>query len=205
MTTYTRPPERGFLRSLGLHQAILVEFQFNPTQLSDKRAVSYAMLSAPGQLLPDRQYTAGGDRTISFTVRVDGLFRPSDNEVGTGGAGQSLGSGNGPTRIQRDETGSIEPELNKYRAFLYPQPRNEVDWRKATRSFTGLYRRATPATESLGAPPLCEFGMGGRVITCIVTDLGVTETLFNRELRPLRADVAITLVEHVPYDDRPGT
>ena len=196
MTPFTRPPARGFLRSLGLSRQILVEFQFNPTQLSDKRAVNYATLSAPGQLLPDRVYTAGGDRTISFTVRVDGLFRPSDNELG--------GTGGGPTRPQRDETGSIEPELNKYRAFLYPQPKNEVDWRKATRSFTPLYRRATPATESLGSPPLCEFGMGGRVITCVVTEIGVTELLFNRELRPLRADVAITLVEHVPYDDRPG-
>lgn len=201
----TRPPERGFLRSLGLDRQILVEFQFNPTQITDKRAVSYATLSAPGQLLPDRQYTAGGDRTLSFTVRVDGFFRPSDNELAPGGSGRPLAGAGSPTRIQRDETGSIEPELNKYRAFLYPQPKNEVDWRRATRSFTGLYPRATPASsESLGAPPLCAFGMGGRVITCVVTDIGVTELLYNRELRPMRADVAITLVEHVPYDDRPG-
>jgi hypothetical protein len=202
MSAFLRPPARGFLRSLGLAREILVEFQFNPTQISDKRAVTYALLTAPGQLLPDRTYTTGGDRTLSFTVRVDGLFRPSDNELALADARRPLGGGGGPMRILRDETGSIEPELNKYRAFLYPQPKNEVDWSTATRSFVGLYPGA--GTESLGAPPLCRFGTGGRVITCIVTEIGITETLFNAELRPLRADVAVTLVEHVPYDDRAG-
>lgn len=200
--TFTRPPARGFLCSIGLTRQILVEFQFNPTQISDKRAVTYALLSAPGQLLPDRSYSTGGDRTISFSVRLDGLFRPSDNELAPPRADQPLSGGGGPIRILRDETGSIEPELNKYRAFLYPQPKSEVDWRAATRSFVDLYPRT--ASESLGAPPLCKFGTGGRVITCVVTDIGITETLFNAELRPLRADVAVTLVEHVPYDDRAG-
>ncbi|HEY9830328.1 MAG TPA: hypothetical protein V6D26_07105 [Stenomitos sp.] len=103
-------PSRGFLVSVGLNPELLVEFQYNPNQLSDKRAVSYATLNAPGQLLPVRQYSQGGDRTLSFTVRIDGLFDGTtsdtvDNDV----------------RIERDENGSILPELNKYRTFLYPQ------------------------------------------------------------------------------------
>jgi len=98
--------------------------------------------------------------------------------------------------------GSIEPELNKYRAFLYPQPKAEVNWRKARSSFVPLYPKL--ALE-FASPPVCQFGMGeDRVIDCIVTDIGITETFFNLQLRPLRADVSVTLVEYVPYEDRVG-
>ena len=49
-------PVRGFLISVDLDPVIMVEFQYNPTQLSDKRAVSYASLTAPGLTArqPDR-------------------------------------------------------------------------------------------------------------------------------------------------------
>jgi hypothetical protein len=190
-------PIRGFMRSVGLQREneILVEFQFNPTQISDKRAVSYATLSAPGVLMPGRHYTQGGDRTISFTVQINGLFKPADNELAPGSP-----SG-GRAKIARDETGSIEPELNKYRAFLYPQPKGEVNWRRAGSSFVPLYKDVT----QFASPPVCQFGMGeDRVIDCIVTDIGITETFFNLQLRPLRADVSVTLVEYVPYEDRVG-
>jgi hypothetical protein len=189
--------ERGFLRSVGLQREILVEFQFNPASISDKRAVSYATLTAPGMLIPSRQYTQGGDRTITFTTQVNGLFRPSDNELDPG----APSAGGGRARLARDEQGSIEPELNKYRAFLYPQPQGEVNWRSAGRSFLPLYDNVT----QFASPPLCQFGMGeDRVIDCIVTDIGITETLFDLQLRPLRADVSVSLVEYRPYDDRVG-
>ena len=190
-------PVRGFLRSAGLRRQneILVEFQFNPTQVSDKRAVSYATLSAPGVLMPGRHYTQGGDRTISFTVQINGLFTPADNELVAGSP-----SG-GRAKIARDESGSIEPELNKYRAFLYPQPKGEVNWRSARSSFVPLYKNV----QEFASPPVCQFGMGeDRVIDCIVTDIGITETFFNLQLRPLRAEVSVTLVEYLPYEDRVG-
>jgi hypothetical protein len=190
-------PIRGFMRSVGLRRdnEILVEFQFNPAQISDKRAVTYATLSAPGVIMPGRHYTQGGDRTISFTVHVNGLFSPADNELVNGSP-----SG-GRANIARDETGSIQPELNKYRAFLYPQPAGEVNWRSARSSFVPLYKEVA----QFASPPLCQFGMGeDRVIDCIVTDIGITETFFNLQLRPLRADVSVTLVEYVPYEDRVG-
>src|SRR2546425_255865 len=197
-------PVRGFLKSVGLRRPneILVEFQFNPTQLSDKRAVNFATLTAPGMLMPARQYTQGGDRTLSFTVHLDGLFMPADNELVAGNPVLRRPSvGGGQARIARDETGSIEPELNKYRAFLYPQPKGEVNGRSAQQSFVPLKKTVA----ELGSPPLCEFGMGeDRVINCIVTEIGITETLFNRQLRPLRADISVTLVEYVPYEDRVG-
>ncbi len=174
-------PVRGFLASVGLDPEILVEFQFNPTQLTDKRAVSYATLNAPALLMPVRQYSQGGDRTISFTVRVDGLFEgPADSQ----------------SAIAKDDEGSIWPELNKYRAFLYPR---STRWNeRITRaSFSPIYDQ----NSVFESPPRCRFGFGEeRVIDCVVTDIGITEQLFLPSLAPLRAEVTVTLVELAPYD-----
>jgi hypothetical protein len=170
---------RGFLASIGVDPEIRVVFQFNPAQLSDKRSVNYATLNAPALLMPGRQYSQGGDRTISFTVRVDGLDK-----------------GKHDTLPETDKTGSIWPELNKYRAFLYPRsPRWKLGSTPA--SFAGVYKGA----QQFESPPLCLFGFGtSRVINCVVTEVGITELVFNSELAPMRADVNITLVEFTPYD-----
>jgi Contractile injection system tube protein len=180
-------PVRGFLVSVELDPPILIQFQFNPTQLSDKRSVSYSSMNAPGLLMPVRQYAQGGDRTITFTVRIDSVFDgPVDEKI----------------PFEKDEDGSITPELNKYRAFLYPQ---RDDWDTATASFVPLYGDE----DRFRSPPRARFGFGEgtgrtqpRVIDCVVTDIAITELMFNRDLAPLRADVAVTLVEVVPYEDR---
>jgi hypothetical protein len=172
---------RGFLASVGLNPEIKVMFQYNPNQLSDKKSATYATLTAPGLLMPVRQYTQGGDRTITFTVHIDGLYEgPADKKAA----------------ILKAEDGSIGPELNKYRAFLYPQTSR---WKDATGSFAPLFAQARIFT----SPPLCVFTFGDRTIDCIVTDVTITETLFNAKLAPLRADVAVTLVERVPYGNEP--
>jgi hypothetical protein len=182
VTMLLQNPMRGFLTSVGLNPEILVEFQYNPTQLSDKRSVSYATLNAPALLMPVRQYSQGGDRTISFTVRIDGLFTgPADDQI----------------PLAKDDDGSIWPELNKYRAFLYPQTNRWQD-QAARASFVGLY----DTNQQFASPPTCRFGFGeDRVIDCIVTDVSITEQLYNAKLAPMRAEVTVTLVELAPYED----
>ena len=181
-----RNPVRGFLISVGLDPEILVEFQYNPAQLSDKRSVSYATLNAPGMLMPIRQYSAGGDRTLSFTVLIDGLFKgPADDAID----------------IAKDERGGIGPELAKYRAFVYPRTER---WQEAASSpdgFTGLY---TDQETVFAAPPLCQFNFGDRFMDCVVTEVGITEQLFTPDLDPIRAEVSISLVELTPYDSDPA-
>jgi hypothetical protein len=183
-----KEPVRGFIASVGVSPEIMVKFQFNPTQLSDKRAITYASLNAPGLVMPTRQYTQGGDRTLTFTVHLDALATPSDDL---------------PSTIELDEDGSLVPELNKYRAFLYPQTGN---WKQAASSFMPLFA----GTTQFDSPPTVRFGfgMGGksepRVIDCIVTDVGIDEVLFNPQLAPMRADVSLTLVELSPYGNTPG-
>jgi hypothetical protein len=171
-------PRRGFLRGVLPDPDVpdvLIEFQYNPTQLTDRRIPTYATLNTPGQLLPLRQYTQGGDHTISFTVQVDGLVAgPADDQI----------------PISKDAEGSIAPELNKYRALLWPRSR---DWLDAAGSFLPLY----PDTAAFAAPPDCVFGFGDRIIDCVVTEIGITERLFTPQLAPLRAEVSVTLVERV--------
>lgn len=177
--TSERTAVRGFLVSVGLDPEILVQFQFNPEKLQDRRAVDYAKISAPGLLMPVRQYNQGGDRTLTFTVRVDGLFREREQP-----------------RIARDDQGGINGELNKYRAFLYPRISS---WRSTRGSFQPLYEQ----TKVFASPPRCRFGFGHRVVDCIVADVGITELLFNSRLAPMRADVSVTLVEMPRYGNEP--
>lgn len=177
-----RNPVRGFLVSVGLVPEILVQFQYNPAQVTDKRSVSYATLGAPGMLMPVRQYSAGGERALSFTVVIDGLFKgPADDDID----------------IARDERGGITPELNKYRAFTYPQTDHWKDANGMPDGFTGLFAGAEPV---FTAPPACRFGFGERVVDCVVTDLQITEKLYGPELDPVRAEVQVTCVELTPYN-----
>ena len=67
-------------------------------------------------------------------------------------------------------------------------------------------RHVRPALSTVPAirpPPTCQFGFGDTVIDCIVTDVGITEKLFNQDLRPLRAEVSVSLVEVVLYENMP--
>ncbi|MGH2933881.1 MAG: hypothetical protein ACRDL2_05120 [Gaiellaceae bacterium] len=184
---------RGFLVSVGVKPEIAVHFQYNPTTISDKRAINYATISAPGVLLPTRQYTQGGDRTISFSIHVDGLFHgPAE-----GSDARDAPLATGADMIARGDNNSILPELNKYRAFLYPQTDR---WKEAGATFTPLYDELRPFMP----PPRARLAFKERVIDCIVTEISIEETLFNSNLAPVRADVSVTIVELAPYENIPA-
>lgn len=177
---------RGTLVSVDVDPQVKVVFQFNPVELKDQRAASYASIDAPGAYAPVRQYTAGGERTISFTVTVDGLL---DDGVA------------GPP-IARDDDGGIGPELTKYRAFVHPRTSRWQEAADRPDGFTGLYDDAAPV---FVAPPTCRFGFGERVVDCVVTSVRITEQLFTRSLAPLRASIEVTLTELTPYATGPGS
>ena len=172
--------DRGYLVSVGVDPPVEVHFQYNPEEINDRRSVSYATLNAPGALAPVRQYTAGGDRTISFSVTIDGL----------------LADGSPGPPIARDDEGGIGPELAKYRAFVYPRTARWEDAATEASGFTGLY---AGSEEVFAAPPTCLFGFGHRVVECVVTEVSVTEKLFTARLAPLRATVQVSLAELSPY------
>ena len=187
-------PTPGYLASIDLDPEIKVNFQFNPNQIIDKRTVGYATLNAPGMLLPLRQYTSGGDRTLTFTVIVDGAFR------GATRVGDQAATPGPKDDIAMDAARGIGPELDKYRAFLYPQTNRWPDASSAVDGFTGLYAVADPV---FVAPPRCRLGLGYRAINCLVTEVVITERMHTPTFAPLRAEVQITCVELTPYDPGP--
>jgi hypothetical protein len=166
-------PDRGFLDAPS--QGILIEFQYNPDNITDWRSVTYATLNAPGRIVPVRQYTQGGDRELSFKINVDSTFR-------------------GPVAIAVGVEGSITPELNKYRALMYPET---PDWHTARYSFLRLFNQM----QQFVPPPLCRFGRGsGEIIDCVVTRIIIKETRFNRLMEPVRAEVTVSLFEISPFE-----
>jgi hypothetical protein len=171
------PTARGFLASLDLTPPLLVEFQYNPREINDRRGVTYATRNAPGLVMPVRHYTNGGDRTFTFRIDLDGRYSGQD--------GPAL-------RIAVEPDGSILPELNKYRAFMYPATDR---WPQATGSFAPLFDE----NQEFASPPVCVFGWGDRLVTCVVSSLTIDEQVFNARLAPLRAKVQVTLTEIPPY------
>jgi len=176
-----QPSVRGALVSVGVNPEIRCNFQFNPSELQDRRTVTYASIGTPGAFVPNRQYAQGGDRTITFSVDLDGTR-------------------DGPDGFLTDQNGCITPELNKYRAFVNPRTDN---WQQVANStFASLYTSSQDLKQFV-PPPSAVFIYGDMTISCIVTDLSITEKLFDPNLGVLRAKVAITLIEQVDFGNEP--
>lgn len=155
---------RGFLANVEVIPPLIVTFQFNPESISDNKAVNYAeRYSSLSEDTPGKVYTGGGERTISFNIKLYGL------EQGT----NSLN----PTPVDN----GISTELAKLQSFMYPK----VDaW--ATIGSSEYGRR-------ISSPPTCVFGFGTKILECVVTGMSITETQFNSALAPVRAEAEITL------------
>jgi hypothetical protein len=159
---------RGFLANIDSIPPLILTFQFNPTKVSDNKVVKYAEGKAGlcGRS-PGKVYTGGGDRTISFTIQLDGLEQGSN-------ALNPTGLDNG-----------ISTELAKLRSFLYPKS-------DAWGSISELLGD-TDQGRRMVAPPTCIFGYGTKILDCVVTSITIDETMFNSFLAPVRAQATITL------------
>ena len=166
---------RGFLANVDVIPPLIVVFQYNPETISDNKAVKYADrnkdLCSGG---PGKDYTGGGDRTISFTLKLHGL------EQGTN-----------PSNPTPADNG-VSTELAKLRSFLYPKA---DAWTTVDQLTGGKGKRLT-------APPTCIFGYGSKLLECIVTDMKITETQFNSQLAPVRAEAVVTLTVIEESDNR---
>lgn len=94
----------GFLASIDVIPPLIVTFQFNPEKISDNKTVKYADRDADlcGNS-PGKVYTGGGDRTISFDIKLHGLEKGMNPIIWT-----AVDNG-------------ISTELAKLRSFLYPR------------------------------------------------------------------------------------
>jgi Contractile injection system tube protein len=159
---------RGFLANITMIPPLVVTFQYNPESVSDNKSVNYADRAATlSGNAPGKVYTGGGNRTITFDLKVHGL------EQGTNAIN--------PSPVDN----GISTELAKLRSFLYPKA-------DAWGMVSNLLGGSTPG-KRLAAPPTCYFGFGTKILECTVTDIRITETQFNSALAPVRADVTVTL------------
>jgi hypothetical protein len=156
---------RGFIANIEMLPPLIVTFQFNPASVSDNKTARYTDRNADlcGNA-PGKVYTGGGDRTISFDLKLHGLEEGSN-------AINPTGLDNG-----------VSTEIAKLRSFMYPK---SDAW--AVFGSDGEGQRLVP-------PPTCVFGFGTKILECVVTSVTITETQFNSYLAPVRADASVTLV-----------
>jgi hypothetical protein len=160
---------RGFMANIDSIPPLILTFQFNPTKVTDNKAVNYADGKAGlcGKA-PGKVYTGGGDRTLTFTIQLDGLEQGTNALIPSG-----LDNG-------------VSTELAKLRSFLYPQA-------DAWGSVSDLLGGGSDQGVRMSAPPTCIFGYGTKILDCVVTSINIEETMFNSFLAPVRAEATITL------------
>jgi len=164
---------RGFLANVKVVPTLIVTFQYNPSSIIDNKTVYYAeRMTSLSEDTPGKIYTGGGDRTITFDIQLHGLEQGLD--------------ANNPTPVDN----GISTELAKLRSFLYPKA---DAWAVIGGGEEG--RR-------ISSPPTCVFGYGSKILDCVVTSIDITETQFNSQLAPVRAEARITLTVIEDKDDK---
>ncbi len=158
---------RGFMANLDVLPPLILTFQFNPESVSDNKVVKYEDTQGDLCTAPGKTYTGGGDRTITFDIKLHGMEQGTNKVLPTG-----LDNG-------------ISTELAKLRSFLYPLE-------DPFAALADLFGGASQG-KRLPPPPTCIFGFGTKILECVVTDISITETQFNSFLAPVRADVKVTL------------
>ncbi|MCT9078070.1 hypothetical protein [Streptomyces fulvoviolaceus] len=199
LSTLTQP-KRGYLAQLLTIPPLIYPFQYNPTQISDSRRLNWSTDRAPAEAKGITQqletkgmrfsgstlksFEANAERTVSFTFTVDGReLRPGE-----------------PAR-RRSDSGSILGDLAVIRSFAYPQM---VDVLELVSGVVGTFSPgAAPAAGKpqdeifFHEPPPLLLVFGSTTVDGLVTELRITETQFNADLDPVRAEVQISMTERV--------
>jgi hypothetical protein len=201
-------PKRGYLANILTIPPLIYPFQYNPTQVSDtksnklgenkevapKKSGAASLLGGAAAALTldfsaakvglGRAFSnaqlhrveSEGDRTLNFKFTIDGREqRPGE-----------------PAR-RRNDGGDILGDLAILRSFVYPQVASLLDL------LSSAFKRDQAAFTKawFNEPPTALLVLGGTTVEGFVTDLKITETQFNADLDPTRAEVDVTLVEKI--------
>lgn len=210
-------PKRGYLASLLTLPPLIYPFQYNPEQITDSKqnkwkrrdpiapnatglgaaaagisggvgAVASGGLGGLGTAYKTavegigrtfsradlKQFDAEGDRTIGVRFTIDGRETRPDE----------------PSR-RRSDSGSILDDLAIIRCFAYPKIGDLLD------VLGGLVGSSLGSVKTFQEPPTLLLVMGSTSVEGYVTDLKITETQFNSDLDPIRADVEISMIEKI--------
>jgi len=202
-------PKRGFIANIWTIPPLIYPFQYNPTQITDSKKLEWGpkyddQHPAPPRGLPGlpgftlgtateklgrvfsaaeiKRFQKEDARTVNFKFTIDGREQREGE----------------PSR-RRNEDGDIVGDLAVIRSFAYPQLANWLDMASALGGGGGggLQEATTWSNLWFNRPPTMTLVFGGSSTEGFVTDLKITETLFNKDLNPTRADVEITLLEKI--------
>jgi hypothetical protein len=217
----TRTAKRGYLANVWTIPPLVYPFQYNPTQLTDTKRVEWATrtptfvdqtgiaslqagfgsataevaesgaiagitkLAGMGKEIAGRvfsgaelkQFKEEKERALNFRFQIDGRERRA-----------------GETGLRRNDQGDIVADLALLRSFVYPQT---VDWFEIVKA-VGRGRSAAEFTKLwFKEPPTVVLVLGDMSMEGFVTDLRITQSHFNAQLNPVRAEVEITMIEKI--------
>lgn len=186
--------QTGYLACIDNIPPLIFRFQFNPDILSDKKSFKYKQ-GEFGKWGFDKAHAASG-----FTATLSGLWTDV-KEIGSlisntkplqpdGGDDRAISidfsldaSRPGPMDGDDHYGGSIAPDLDVLRSFMYPA--------FGLGDLPDVFKGTAHWTQ----PPQCSLVYGGISVTCVMTDLNIKITAFQDDGSPLRADVSVTLKE----------
>lgn len=147
-----------------------IEFQFNPSEVSESHSPVYGQHAVPGASHPVYQFGAGGERTISFTIYLDAEL------------GRSRGKNTSRFLDPTDNTKlSLSSVLNEFRSLTFP------------------IESTSPAGVRLIYAPKVYLQLysvfEAQRLECVVKKVDPRISYFSPELRPLRASIEIELAE----------
>lgn len=141
-------------------------FMFNPANIRQAKGINYAEQIVPGVSDPVIQYAAGGARTISLELYLDG------------DRGRNRPRRQNARRTDKGDSLDIADEIRFYESLLYPMKRDGV-----------LFTDVHPSVV------LFSFGVLYQRVPCVVATADSEVTFWTPDLRPMKATVRIELKE----------
>jgi len=174
-------PDRG--RIIHVKSRIEREFSFNPTTVNVKHGWDWGQHRIPGHSSPLLSGGTGRERTISFTLRLDGDRSTSNKR-------RSIVGDDVDAYYDLGEF-DVSDEIAFYEALTYPEP-PDVE-------FGGVGLATIART-----PPVLIFTLGSMFqrVSCVCSEVDVTVSHWTPQMEPVRADIQLTLLA---YDRRTVT
>jgi hypothetical protein len=174
---YTVTPYRGVLAYKNDPNRLL-NFQFNPTEISDIFAPQYEDRTRTGVSASDFSWVSGSVRTIEFNLFLDATL-----------GSINLSKDKNLTHSERGILNQIEFLQSLTRPYLKESSENIEPTKFVRGAYVGNTNRFYP-------PPEIIFVYGNYYLTGVVGSLSTKLTLFDRKLVPVRGEANVSLKLH---------
>jgi hypothetical protein len=202
-------PIRGFMAGLDAHgnylkdPPLLLQFMYNPTEMTDKKEVNFAVTNIPGLDRPFYTYSHGGERILEFTLLINSY---------------EYGTERSTSFLNLPGMGGIKSELAKVQSFLYPYQNMDTIqkgkniWGTVAATATNVVKQTAkgywgtiknygnqgknphnPYPPQFTPPPKCLLTFGMELNECLIKTIDMRITMWNSVLDPVRAECKFTM------------